>query len=121
MKKRILVVDDDRSVAEVLSDILAFSNYDVKAITRGEIVFKEIDSYQPDLILLDVMLSGMDGRMICKSIKTSDKLKDIPVILLSAYMSSYPSVFEQNGPDDFVLKPFDISFLLRKVDEQLAA
>lgn len=121
MKKKILVVDDDPGVLEALSEMLAFGNYEVKAITRGETVFQEIDDFHPDLILLDVMLSGMDGRTICRSIKAGSDTGNIPVILISANLGAYAALFDKGAPNDFIPKPFDMGYLLGKIKRQLAA
>lgn len=121
MKKRILVVDDDKGILEALITMLTAWDYEVKGISRGEDVFGEAADFRPDLILMDVMLSGMDGRSIVKALKTIPFLSTIPVIMISAHMSMYSSVFDENGPDDFVPKPFDMHYLLDKIERQLAA
>lgn len=121
MGKRILVVDDDPGILEVLTDILCEYKFDVKPITRGEKVFDEIEEYHPDLILMDVMLSGMDGRNICKSIKADPLLSRIPVILLSANVNAYNIMFDQGAPNDFLSKPFDLNNLIDRIERQLVA
>lgn len=121
MGKRILVVDDDTGILEVLTDILYEYNFDVKAISRGELVFDEANNYQPDLILMDVMLSGMDGRNICKSLKADPNLNRIPVILLSANVNAYSVMFDKGAPNDFVAKPFDMNNLINRIERQLVA
>jgi DNA-binding response OmpR family regulator len=121
MGKRILVVDDDTGILEVLTDILYEYNFDVKAISRGELVFDEVNAYHPDLILMDVMLSGMDGRNICKSLKADPQLSWIPVILLSANINAYNVMFDKGAPNDFLAKPFDMDNLIYRIEMQLAA
>jgi DNA-binding response OmpR family regulator len=121
MGKRILVVDDDTGILEVLTEILWEYNFDVKAISQGELVFNEANAYCPDLILMDVMLSGMDGRNICKSLKADPQLNRIPVILLSANISACNVMFDQGAPNDFVAKPFDLDNLIQRIESQLAA
>jgi DNA-binding response OmpR family regulator len=121
MGKRILVVDDDTGILEVLTEILCEYNFDVKAISQGELVFNEANAYRPDLILMDVMLSGMDGRNICKSLKADPQLNQIPVILLSANVNAYNVMFDQGAPNDFVAKPFDLDNLIQRIELQLAA
>ena len=121
MKKRILIVDDDKDILEALTTMLSMWNYDARGISRGEDVFGEAADFRPDLILMDVMLSGMDGRSIVKALKTIPFLAGIPVIMISAHMSMYSAVFDENGPDDFVPKPFDMNYLQGKIERQLAA
>jgi len=83
-------------------------------------VFKKIDECVPDLILLDVMLAGLDGREICKKIKSTESTKNIPVIMVSATPAVNQTV-RDFGANDFVAKPFDIFQLLNKIEHQLAS
>ncbi len=121
MKKRILVVDDDLGILDVLNEILCEFEYDVRTINRGEKVFDAIADYNPDLILMDVMLSGMDGRNICKVIKSQDQFKNIPIIMISANVSAYNIMFDVGAPNDFIAKPFDMANLIERIETQLTA
>ena len=121
MKKRILVVDDDLGILDVLNEILCEFEYDVRTINRGEKVFDAIADYNPDLILMDVMLSGMDGRNICKVIKSQEQSKSIPIIMISANVSAYNIMFDAGAPNDFIAKPFDMVNLIERIESQLAA
>jgi len=69
MSKKILIVDDDSDTKEILSLVLVEGGYEVRMLSCGDTVFDDIKDFQPDLILMDVMLAGMDGRAICKEIK----------------------------------------------------
>lgn len=120
MNKRILVVDDDLAILEALTILLHSWNFEVKAVSRAETVFDALEDFHPDLILLDVMLSGMDGRAICKTLK-SGPFASIPVIIISAHIATYDIMFDTCAPDDFVPKPFDINYLFHKIEQQLAA
>lgn len=121
MCKRILAVDDDLSILSIVKDILEYEGYEVSTLSRGEKVMEEIQTLTPDLILLDVMLAGMDGREICRSIKEKIETHDIPVILISATHNLSDSLKVEGAPDDFIAKPFDIRILLQKIEQQLAA
>lgn len=122
MCKRILVLDDDLAILSALRDVLEFSGYEVNTQPRGNEIFKNIEQYHPDLILLDVMLADMDGRDICKDIKEEEATENIPVILISATHNLGDCMTRQKGaPDDFLPKPFDINTLLDKIEHQLAA
>jgi len=121
MCKRILVLDDDLGILSALRDVLEFSGYEVSTQPRGDEIFKNIEQYNPDLILLDVMLADMDGREICQNIKQEEKTEKIPVILISATHNLGDCIKLKNGPDDFLPKPFDINTLLDKIEHQLAA
>lgn len=70
--KKVLVVDDDESILEAVSLVLE-SEYTVKTIVKGEEVYKEVEGFKPDIILLDVLMSGSDGRVICKNLKENVK------------------------------------------------
>jgi len=119
-EKKILVVDDDQSILEMLQLVLSYYGYDVSTLSRGEKVFERIHEYHPDLILMDIMLAGMDGRNICREIKSTEDA-DIPIILISATENGPACMNKEGSPDDFVPKPFDLDFLLDKIEHQLAA
>jgi DNA-binding response OmpR family regulator len=121
MCKRILVLDDDLAILSAIRDVLEFSGYEVNTQPRGDEVFKNIEQYQPDLILLDVMLADMDGRKICQDIKEEQTTGNIPVILISATHDLDDCIKQKGGPDDFLAKPFDLNSLLDKIELQLAA
>jgi len=121
MCKKILVLDDDLAILEVLKDTLEYSGYAVNTLSEGSAVFEKIQEYHPDLILLDVMLAEYDGREICRSIKQQHDSANIPVILISATHDLSKSLQQQGAPDDFVAKPFDLDNLLNKIEHQLAA
>ena len=119
--QRILVVDDDQDILEVLKYILEDSGYAVDTLSDGHFLFDKIKEHTPDLILLDIMLGTMDGRELCKDVKTTEATHNIPVILISA-SHTVTGLFNTNiGPNDFVAKPFDINELLNSVHKQLAA
>ncbi len=118
--QRILAVDDDKDILEVLQYILEDSGYEVETLADGHFLFERIKAHHPDLIILDIMLGNMDGRELCREVKAKRSTTDIPVILLSA--THYAETRKQNGnPDDFIAKPFDIDVLLLSVQKQLAA
>ncbi len=114
---KILVVDDDQSILDSMEIALNLQGYEVETTIRGEETFARINSSRPDLILMDVYLSGMDGREICKQIKENADTKDIPVIIFSANRSM-KEVFEESGANDFIGKPFNMDELYEKVKNQ---
>lgn len=121
MKKRILVVDDDAGIVEVLNEMLTYNGYEVRAVQRGDKVFENIVTYNPDLILMDVMLSGMDGRTICRALRAIDSTSNIPVILLSGGNFEMQKVLKDSSANDYVMKPFNITTLLDKIENHLSA
>lgn len=113
-KKRILVADDDPSILDVLKLMLEqVGGYDVSTTADGESVL-ELDEDLPDLILLDLWMSGIDGRDVCKSLKSNDRTKDLPLIIFSANRD-VELISRTAGADDFLAKPFQMDELLSKV------
>jgi len=119
--KRILAVDDNQDILEVLRFILEDSGYEVDTLSDGHQLFQQIKKSQPDLILLDIMLGDMDGRILCKDVKQSADTHNIPVILVSASHNIGDSMKQNGAPDDFIAKPFDMTDLLNTIERQLAA
>jgi DNA-binding response OmpR family regulator len=119
--QRILAVDDDKDILEVLQLILEDSGYEVETLADGHLLFDKIEKNQPDLIILDIMLGNMDGRDLCRDVKANKGTHDIPVILLSASHAITNSLKQNGNPDDFIAKPFDIDELIQRVERQLAA
>jgi len=114
---KILVVDDDQSILDAMEITLKLQDYEVETTSKGEETFSKIESFKPDLIFMDVYLSGMDGREICKQIKQENKTKHIPVIIFSAN-KSMKEVFKDSGANDFIGKPFNMDELYDKVKNQ---
>jgi DNA-binding response OmpR family regulator len=121
MSKNILIVDDDSEMVELICLILIEEGYNVWTLTSGEMIEKTMDTFKPDLILMDVMLAGLDGRELCKSLKESAETNHIPIILISGSNELRLDGYDNGAPDDFIPKPFDIDSLLQKVSNQLAA
>lgn len=116
--KKILLIDDDPDVQTVIRSILQQHGYAVISAARKEEAWQQLRKEQPSLILLDVLLSGDDGRELCREIKATPATKDIPVIMFSGHPSAGLQ-FETYGADDFIAKPLDTKTLLHKLNEQL--
>lgn len=119
MKKRILVVDDEVGVVDALQDMLTLCGYDVFTVSRGDKVFEEIVKCHPDLILMDIMLAGMDGRTISRALRAIDSTSHIPIILLSGGNYETTNTLRQSFADDFMHKPFDMHELISKIEGHL--
>jgi DNA-binding response OmpR family regulator len=117
--ERILVLEDDPDILEAVGLILNGEGYQTILLNNGRNIFKEIEASHPDLIILDVMLSGMDGRVICNDIQARGLR--IPVIIVSATEKADALTAFNCKPNDFIEKPFEISTLLRTVKAALAA
>lgn len=113
-KKRILVCDDDPDILEVMKIMLTDEGYTVGICDDESGIFKVIDSFAPDLLLLDIWMSKIDGREILKKLRSSDKNANIPVILVSA-LNETEMAAKETGANDFLKKPFEMSDLLSKV------
>lgn len=115
--KKILVVDDDEAILEAFELALESAGYSVQTTDEnGEGIKKIIKNNRPDLIILDVLLSGHDGRDICRDLKKTQSFKDIPVIMASAHPDARETSVKA-GADDFLSKPFDIDVMLSKIEK----
>jgi len=119
--KKILVLDDDKNNLEIVSYILNEFGYDVLTRCCGDTVFDDIRIYQPDLILMDVMLAGYDGREICRAIKENVLTKSLPIILVSGAYDLTESLNLPGGPNGCIAKPYNMDVLLSCVAKQLIA
>ena len=116
-KPTIVVADDDPSILDAMKTILELYNFQVETIADG-MVMPKLVSLRPKLLLLDICMSGVDGRDICRTLKKSEKTKNIPVIMISANYDVANCVSE-SGADDFLAKPFELQDLLSKVNKYL--
>ncbi len=118
MKKKILVVDDEPDILEFLQEILEDEGFAVTTTDKGEYAENLHNGGLPQLILLDMLLSGKDGREIARHLKKHDETKHIPVIMFSAHPSAEEAA-RLAGADDFLAKPFEIDELLAKIAQYL--
>lgn len=120
MAKLILVVDDDESILEVVQIVLESEGYEVQTATNSAFLQQlTTQPVLPDLILLDVLLSGEDGREISQQLKADAQLQHIPVIMLSAH-SGASKMADIGGADAFLEKPFDVDVLLDTVQRYIS-
>ena len=112
-KQKILIVDDDPSISELIELYLNKERYDTRCVEDEEGALREFASYKPDLVLLDLMLPGMDGYQVCREIRSRS---DTPVIMLSAKGEVFDKVLGlELGADDYMIKPFDSKELVARV------
>ena len=112
-KQKILIVDDDNNIAELISLYLTKECYDTKIVNDGEEALHAFEHYNPNLILLDLMLPGIDGYQVCREIRTKS---NVPIIMLSAKGEIFDKVLGlELGADDYILKPFDSKELVARV------
>ena len=117
MAEKIMVVDDEKEIRELLSIYLTEDGYDVIAAASGEEAIDLAQSERPQVILIDVKMPGIDGVETCKRLKAAERTKSIPVIMVTAYQDRDVEAYLE-GADDFVNKPFDrteITFRIRSM------
>jgi CheY-like chemotaxis protein len=113
MLKRILIVEDNGDIAEMLQLMLQGEGYDVEMQTGGQVMQKMQDPL-PNLLLLDIRLSGADGREICRQLKSQERTRHLPIILISA-TSQREDVAREAGAEAFLAKPFAMQEFLALV------
>ncbi len=112
-KQKILIVDDDTNIAELISLYLMKECYDTKIVDNGEDAIAAAAEYKPDLILLDLMLPGVDGYEVCRTVR---KDSQVPIIMLSAKGEVFDKVLGlELGADDYIIKPFDTKEMVARV------
>ncbi len=117
MPKKIMVVDDEESVLELLKAVLENDGYDVITASGGEECLEKLKKVKPDLVLLDMMMPGMSGREVCERIRKDPKTKNLKVIFVTV------ARFSEMGKDtlskmsvaDYITKPFDNNDLIKRV------
>lgn len=112
-KQKILIVDDDENIAELISLYLTKECFDTKIVYNGEDALRAFDTYQPNLILLDLMLPGIDGYQVCREVHAKSST---PIIMLSAKGEVFDKVLGlELGADDYIMKPFDSKELVARI------
>ncbi|MDR0948945.1 MAG: response regulator transcription factor [Lachnospiraceae bacterium] len=113
MKQKVMIVDDDQNIAELISLYLTKECFETKIVYDGESALAQIDGYLPNLVLLDLMLPGIDGYQVCREVRAKN---DVPIILLSAKGEVFDKVLGlELGADDYLEKPFDSKELVARV------
>ena len=112
-KQKILIIDDDNDIAELISLYLTKECFETSIINDGNDAMAAFGSFSPDLVILDLMLPGKDGYQICREIRM---VSDVPIIMLSAKTETFDKVLGlELGADDYVIKPFDTKELVARV------
>jgi DNA-binding response OmpR family regulator len=117
MKGKVLVADDDAGIVDALQMVLEDADYEVQTATDGYTV-RSVNDKLPDVILLDIWMSGDDGRDICRHLKSKRTTMNIPIIMISA-TSDLAQSAQAAGADDFLPKPFQMEHLLEKVEKYI--
>lgn len=116
MSHKILVVDDEPSITRLVRMILEVAGYEVRTALGGEQALAEAELWEPELVVLDIMMPGLDGYQVCKTLKKQRETRRIKVLFLTALGSpentgnGYAA-----GADEYMVKPFDTDVLLKKI------
>lgn len=111
---KILIIDDDPDIRALMNILMKKQGYDVETASHRKEAMEKLEIFRPTVVLLDVLLSGSDGRELCREIKSSEQMKHIPVIMFSAHPGAAENI-SSYGADDFITKPINTGLLLDKV------
>lgn len=117
---RIFVIDDDKDLLKVVKSLLIKRGFNVSVYSDWELANNDIKNYEPQLILLDVFLAGVDGFEVCQKLKSNFATRHIPVLIFSAYPRVAETAIYEYGANDFIAKPFEVNDLIRKVHSVLS-
>jgi DNA-binding response OmpR family regulator len=115
MAKRILILDDNQDILDVVQETLIYEQFEVKSTSRSDSVIPLVKEFIPHLIILDYRVAGLNGGELCKQIKSHPDFGNIPVIIFSAYINHNDELFDY-GCDAIINKPFDLNELVEKVN-----
>ncbi len=115
MSKRILILDDNQDILEIVHETLEYEQFNVKSTGDGTKVMPMVESFAPDLVILDYRVAGINGGELCREIKAHPQFGNTPVIIFSAYINHQADLFAY-GCDAIINKPFDLNELVEKVN-----
>lgn len=118
-KARILVVDDDSGIGEMLKTLLEFYDYEVIVTEKPDEAEELIQKHNIDIVLLDMLISGVNGTDVCLRLRQHEPTSHIPILMMSA-LHDAGAKCKNAGADDFLAKPFEMEELIQKIDELLS-
>lgn len=118
--KNILVIEDNHAILDVITLILQSEAYKVSGLSKSANFMDHIDEFNPDLLILDIMLPDADGRVLLQELRLNERTRHIPVLMISARYTKENLQNVEFKPDAFVAKPFDIDDLLDQIEGLLA-
>jgi DNA-binding response OmpR family regulator len=116
---KLLIVDDSTDLLDAMELILMQKGYTIKTLPGNNNIFNEINDFNPDLLILDIFLSGKDGREICKELRNVIENKYLCIIMFSASPKALED-YKSYGADDYLEKPFGINNLIEKIEHVLS-
>ncbi|MEO6135738.1 MAG: response regulator [Ginsengibacter sp.] len=117
---RILIVDDDKDLLTIVKSFLTKKGFDVSIFSDWTLAFESLHKLIPQVILLDVFLSGVDGLEVCKRLKSTPYTRHIPVIIFSGYPRIAETAIYEYGANDFISKPFEVNELVSKIHKVIS-
>jgi len=114
-KKNILVVEDNHAILDVITLILESEAFNVEGLNKGANFIEHVEDFKPDVIIMDIMLPDIDGRILLKDLKSNQLTDHIPVLMISARYNSSNYMLDDIEADDFMAKPFNIDELMDKI------
>ncbi|MBZ9728273.1 response regulator transcription factor [Salegentibacter sp. JZCK2] len=117
---KILVVDDDSGIGEMLKTLLEFYGYEVMVTEKPLMAEELIQKENIDIVLLDMLISGVDGTDVCAGIRRNHEITETPILMMSALHDAGPKC-KDAGANDFIAKPFEVEELTEKIEEILAS
>ncbi|HTK19919.1 MAG TPA: response regulator [Mucilaginibacter sp.] len=119
MIKRVLVLDDNQDILDVVQETLSYEKFEVKSTGESDQVMPLVKEFKPHLIILDYRVAGTNGGEVCQQIKSHPEFNNIPVIIFSAYISHQDEIMAY-GCDAIINKPFDLVELIDKVNDLIS-
>ena len=116
MLKRVLVLDDNQDILDVVHETLSYEKFEVKSVGESNKVMPLLNDFKPDLVILDYRVAGENGGEVCRQIKAHPQFADTPVIIFSAYINHHDEILAY-GCDAVINKPFDLADLIDKVNQ----
>ncbi|RLJ69462.1 response regulator transcription factor [Pedobacter alluvionis] len=114
-KKNILVIEDNHAILDVITLILESEAFNVNGLNKGADFIKHVQEFNPDVIIMDIMLPDVDGRVLLKELKETEATNHIPVLMISARYNASNYSLDGIEADDFMAKPFNIDELMDKI------
>ncbi|MAZ72154.1 MAG: hypothetical protein CMC70_03310 [Flavobacteriaceae bacterium] len=115
-EKHILIVEDSENILKLLELMLGFEGWKVSSLTSLDTIIENVSQIKPQIILMDMLLSGANGCDACIAIKEDEQLKNIPVIIMSAHPEAHEEA-KAAGANGFVAKPFEMNYLIEKIEK----
>ncbi len=115
MAKRILVLDDNDDILDIVHEALTYEQFEVQSTSRGDTVIPLVETFMPNLVILDYRVAGVNGGELCRQIKSHPDFKNTPVIIFSAYINHNDELIAY-GCDAIINKPFNLTELVEKVN-----